>query len=560
MMVYEDEAFQEAHLYASREEMESLALHDDGNTNKSSTFNGSANGRDDNEHHYSLPSPVTVAETTTNEDGGPLELLSSPHGNRNSFNSFLEPPSYADAMFRSFDGDHGKQINGLGVVSTSAQSTSSDYLEISVTHPRKEHGVANSRVSGVNTYVTYLITTWTNLPEFNDTFSVRRRFSDVVTLSDRLLDSYRGFFLPMRPDKGVVESQVMQKQKFVEQRRIAVEMYLRNLAAHPVIRRSEELRVFLQVQGKLPLVKTADVASRVLDGAVKLPKQLFRESVIDPSEVVHPARGKDLLRIFKEMRQSVTYGWGGTKTPLMEEDKEFMEKRMKLQDFELQLTNVSQQAESLVKAQQDIGESMGRLGLAFVKLTKFETEEAVFNSQKVRARDMRSVVTSAVKASRLYRELNAQTIKHLEKLHDYLGAMLAVNSAHSDRSNALLTVQTLESEVSTLNSRIEKLEAVAFKVFGGDRSRIQKIEELKEAMRVTDGAKDCAVREYKRIKENNKSELERLDKERRDDFFGMLKGFVINQAGYAEKMASAWETTANATSGYAQICSSKWDV
>ncbi|KVI04822.1 Phox homologous domain-containing protein [Cynara cardunculus var. scolymus] len=519
MMVYEDEAFQEAHLYASREEMESLALHDDGNTNKSSTFNGSANGRDDNEHHYSLPSPVTVAETTTNEDGGPLELLSSPHGNRNSFNSFLEPPSYADAMFRSFDGDHGKQINGLGVVSTSAQSTSSDYLEISVTHPRKEHGVANSRVSGVNTYVTYLITTWTNLPEFNDTFSVRRRFSDVVTLSDRLLDSYRGFFLPMRPDKGVVESQVMQKQKFVEQRRIAVEMYLRNLAAHPVIRRSEELRVFLQVQGKLPLVKTADVASRVLDGAVKLPKQLFRESVIDPSEVVHPARGKDLLRIFKEMRQSVTYGWGGTKTPLMEEDKEFMEKRMKLQDFELQLTNVSQQAESLVKAQQDIGESMGRLGLAFVKLTKFETEEAVFNSQKVRARDMRSVVTSAVKAN---------------------------------RSNALLTVQTLESEVSTLNSRIEKLEAVAFKVFGGDRSRIQKIEELKEAMRVTDGAKDCA--------ENNKSELERLDKERRDDFFGMLKGFVINQAGYAEKMASAWETTANATSGYAQICSSKWDV
>lgn len=70
-------------------------------------------------------------------------------------------------------------------------------------------------------------------------------------------------------------------------------------------------------------------------------------------------------------------------------------------------------AESLVKCQQDVGETMGELGLAFVKLTKFETEEAMFDSQQVRAADMRNVATAAVKASRLYRELNTQTIKHL---------------------------------------------------------------------------------------------------------------------------------------------------
>jgi hypothetical protein len=71
------------------------------------------------------------------------------------------------------------------------------------------------------------------------------------------------------------------------------------------------------------------------------------------------------------------------------------------------------QAESLVKSQQDIGETMGELGLAFVKLTKFEMEEALFESQRARATDMKNVATAAVKASRLYRELNAQTVKHL---------------------------------------------------------------------------------------------------------------------------------------------------
>ncbi|CAL0326259.1 unnamed protein product [Lupinus luteus] len=54
---------------------------------------------------------------------------------------------------------------------------------------------------------------------------------------------------------------------------------------------------------------------------------------------------------------------------VMEEDKEFMERKEKLVEFEQQLSTVSQQAESLVKSQQDMGE----LGLAFVKLTKFET-------------------------------------------------------------------------------------------------------------------------------------------------------------------------------------------
>ncbi|KAH7510539.1 hypothetical protein FEM48_ZijujUnG0119100 [Ziziphus jujuba var. spinosa] len=195
---------------------------------------------------------------------------------------------------------------------------------------------------------------------------------------------------------------------------------------------------------------------------------------------------------------------------------------------------------------------MGELGLAFVKLTNFETEEAILDSQRVRATDMKNLATAAVKASRLYRELNAQTVKHLDKLHEYLGVMLAANGAFSDRSSALLTVQTLSSDLVSLQSRIEKLEAASSKIFGGDRSRMRKIEDLKETARVTEDAKSCAVREYERIKDNNRDELERFDKERHIDFMDMLKGFVLNQAGYAEKMANAWENLAEETIRYAR--------
>lgn len=78
--------------------------------------------------------------------------------------------------------------------------------------------------------------------------------------------------------------------------------------------------------------------------------------------------------------------------------------------------------------------------------------------------------------------------------------MLSVHGAFADRSSALLTVQTLLSELSSLHSRSEKLEAASSKIFGGDKSRIRKIEELKETIRVTEDAKSVAIREYERIK------------------------------------------------------------
>lgn len=87
-----------------------------------------------------------------------------------------------------------------------------------------------------------------------------------------------------------------------------------------------------------------------------------------------------------------------------------------------------------------------------------------------------------------------------DKLHDYLGAILVINNAFSDRSSALLTVQTLASELSSLKSQIEKHEIASSKIFGGDNSRARKIEELKEAIRVSENAKFSAEKEYQQIK------------------------------------------------------------
>lgn len=349
----------------------------------------------------------------------------------------------------------------------------------------------------------------------------------------------------------------MHKDEFVEHRRAALEKYLQRLAAHPVIGRSEELRVFLREPGKLQLALTTDVASRMLGEALRLPKQLFGDvsnGWVAPQESVLPAMGgRYLVRMFKELRQSVRNDLVGAKPLVVEEDRAFLERKGKIQDFALQLNSSSDKAEALVKAQQDIAETMGELGLTFVKLVKLENNEIIYMSERSWAVDAKVVATAAVKTSRFYRELNAQTVRHMqETLHEYTGLMLSIRNAFSERSNALLTVQTLLSDLASWHARAEKLEAASARIFGGNDSRIQRLDEIRRTIRITEDAKSYATREYEKIKENNRYELERFDKDSQDDFLNMLRGLATNQMGYFQKIADVWERVASETSHYAK--------
>ncbi|VFR00441.1 unnamed protein product [Cuscuta campestris] len=509
-------------------------------------------------------SPSVAASADADRIRSPPRHVHSIGDSGSQHNVHLESPSYADAQVRYTDG-HGSSVQEANVCHgpvtdlenwgklSRFSSYDSTYLKVAVSDPQKVVESSNSIVPGVNTFFTYLITTETNIPDYDGSkFTIRRRFNDVVTLADRLSEAYRGFFIPPRPDKSVVEGQMMEKKDFAEQRRAALERYLQRLAVHPVIKKSDELRVFLQVQGRLPLPTSIDVASRMLDGAVKLPRQLFGDhgNAIEPQDVVQPANnGRDLLRLFKELKQSVVNDWGSSKPPVEEDDMEFLAKKDRLLDLEQHLSDTSKQAEALVKAQRDMGETLGEIGIDFLQMANFENEWANLNAQRVRAADMKSVANAAVKTSRLHHDLHICDVKYLDILHEHLWLMMALRYAFSDRSKALLTVQTLLSELSSLNSRVEKLETTSSKA---DKLRIQKLEELKDAIKTTEDAKSCAVKEYQRIKEHNKSEIERLDRERHGDFIIMLKGFVISQVAYSENIGNEWAKVAEETRQYAR--------
>ncbi|CAN6350705.1 unnamed protein product [Urochloa humidicola] len=417
------------------------------------------------------------------------------------------------------------------------------FARITVSDPKKHAepsggGAAAGVIPGSGSYFTYLITT--RLAGGGGEVRVRRRFRDVVALADRLAGAHRGLFVPARPDKSVLEGQVMQRHDFVSQRCAALQRYLCRLAAHPVVGHSPDLRTFLTEPGAFPAFQGE--ATRYWTATVNAAAPL-----------VQAKAGRDLFGMFKGLKQTVVNGLVATKPPPVEQetDTEFLAHKARFEDLQQQLTTTSQQAESLVKAQDNLRETTGHLGMTLIKLAKFEREQATCNALRRRAGEIHNFANSVLKMSRSQTKLNSEIVKHLGSIHEYLEAMISVNHAFTDRSNALQRIQSLSADIFSLHNRAGRLESSSARDMGHEWSTYQKAEGLKETIRSAEAAKSDALREYESIKENNKIEIKRFDNERRHDFIEMLKGFVVNQVSYSDHSANMWTKVAEETEVYA---------
>ncbi|CAO2197109.1 unnamed protein product [Urochloa humidicola] len=489
----------------------------------------------------SSPSPSSVAATTDPL----LRPPPSPSSDTSSPTAGANRSPFVDEEEEEVEAEADDVTPAPAPRAAASREASPVFSEITVSEPRKHAEPATGAVGvipGSASYVSYLVATRAS---DGGEFRVRRRFRDVVALADRLAEAHRGLFVPARPDKSIVEGQVMQRHDFVNQRCVTLQRYLRRLAAHPVVGRSPDLHAFLTEPSGIP---TSDGESPRWSPATSAATSMVAAAPATPTK-----SGRDFFGVFKDLKQTVTNGWVAVRPPPVEEetDTRYLAHKTKLENLEQHLVTASQQAEALVKSYDDLRATTGLLGMSFIKLAKFEKEQATCSSQKTRAADISNFANAVVRVSRSQTKLNAEIVKHLGVIHEYMETMAAVHNAFADRSNALLRVQNLSADLYFLHTRAGKLESVSSRGMDQERSRYQKIEELKETIRVTEDAKAHALKELDLIEENNMNEIKRFNKERRHDLVEMLKGFVADQAAYSDHIASVWTKVADDTKGYA---------
>ena len=87
---------------------------------------------------------------------------------------------------------------------------------------------------GLGAYTQYKVITTRR----NAEVVVWRRFREFVALDAILVEKFRGYIVPPRPEKNAVEAQRM-SGSFIQERRLALEKYLNKLAVHPEIKNCE---------------------------------------------------------------------------------------------------------------------------------------------------------------------------------------------------------------------------------------------------------------------------------------------------------------------------------
>ncbi|GAB4824150.1 hypothetical protein N2152v2_011196 [Parachlorella kessleri] len=440
-------------------------------------------------------------------------------------------------------------------------------LRISVTDPVKR--VSDSIIPGVKGgHYEYLVTTVADHPRRR--VEVRRRFNDFVALADLLSTSHRGYFVFPRPDKNSLEGQVwppsvrllrgiakMGKKDFIETRRTDLDRYLNKLAQHPAVGRCEALKVFLEAEGPLNASyawqQLQPLKGSLLEGVARLPRQLIGSDSAVPSTVEAAQNAKhtsDLLRRFREAGERMRQEYKAPPT-LPDDEGRLRGDRTVVEEYQEKVAVASRKAERVVQQFEELGQVLGDLGLALIKLAKFEDETGMQCGQysdwgaacKTIAADARRVGMSSVRLSRLSRAATAQVVDSLEPLHDELALAPAVAGALREREAALLTVQCIDEDMAKKKKSVEQLEEQGGRVFGGDKAKTRKVAGLHNDIAALEAAQSSATSEYERVKGRNEEELLRWRQEKAGEYVRMARGFAQVNSLYDERCAqqSEWE-------------------
>ncbi|KAK3278109.1 hypothetical protein CYMTET_13916 [Cymbomonas tetramitiformis] len=363
--------------------------------------------------------------------------------------------------------------------SLQAGETNNQVFQIKVSDPVKQG-------DGVNAYVSYRVSTSTNLPQYRySEFSVIRRFSDFDWLAIRLAEKNRGVIIPPLPDKGVGTKFGSSSTEFVEARRAALGVFLHRISVHPTLCFSTDLQFFLEASEEA------------------WAEQKQTKPATAPAEV-SPAPKKTFGQMFTSFSRSASisasnaFGGAGSEV-LKEEDIEHSKVKDYYGELENHIADVKRQTERLLRKQKDAAMGMSAFGTSMITLG--EAEKPELREAFVQLGNGSEKVTSTLNKQ-------AQVLK--DKLDvpmlDASRYIRGVKAVMADRADAWAKSQSLRVEVENRKARIIKLKTTP----GKDALAAEEEKEMEEVQRRAEQAKQ----QYDLIVKAMTTDLARFEKER----------------------------------------------
>ncbi|KAH7622008.1 hypothetical protein Ndes2526B_g02833 [Nannochloris sp. 'desiccata'] len=405
-------------------------------------------------------------------------------------------------------------------------------FEIAVIDPVKQG-------EGVGAYVSYKVVSTVDFDGYRaDQHEVIRRFRDFTWLKNRLRSQYRGAILPALPEKNVVEKYKMGGD-FIEQRRAALEIFLRRVAAHPLLYASPDLRLFLQsdetefaIESSRMSAEAGDAAPAATSGAASAARKTLNGAA----------------RLFKSISQSAAglthVGGSGSSTsahkntyPREEEESvEYLKARAYFSELENHLALVHKQAERLVRHHGALAGALSEFSGAMAALGRHQEEEVGRQAGTPVVRSFAALSDRAAAVAEVSKRSSEELAASFEApMKEFMRSVRAAKKSMSDRSDALAARQAARADVDAKRARLTRLRATP----GLAEERVVEAErDLQTAM----AKANDATQAYSDIVQRMDSDITRFQQERVEEMGHVLALFSQVEAKAAADAAKLWRT------------------
>jgi sorting nexin-1/2 len=341
----------------------------------------------------------------------------------------------------------------------------------------------------------------------NTTYSaVLRRYSDFLWLYERLHMERAGAIIPPIPEKQPVGRF---SPKFVEDRRVNLERFLRRVAVHPELHDAKCLDTFLRAD---------DITFQAAKNA--------KNEVILANSTANllraPPKQEGLKRWFAEAKTSISGDL--VKSP---DDDLFDEINRYIHGLDSQMKNVSQQATGLVRKGKEIANGLFEFGLAFNLLGQSEADALGDALGKMGEAADRLSVLSSEHAER-------EMMQFEEPLQDYIKTIHAVKLALQRRHEKRLSYSTCLADVESKQSSLAKLRAQP-----GQEAKAYAAEmALRRAQEESEVARD----DFMAVSQRVLREVDRFKHDKAEDMRRTVLDYITLQVEYNKKMEEIWAT------------------
>jgi len=369
------------------------------------------------------------------------------------------------------------------------------FLEIRVHDPAKVG-------DGMGAFVSYKVTTKTNLPAFRKSnYNVSRRFSDFLGLHRKLVTKHTtaGRIVPPAPAKSAMGAMGVKfakedqnSQEFVERRRAALERFLNRTAAHPVLRMDPDFRDFLETE-ELPRATETSTFS-----------------------------GASIGKFFSNLEDKVTK----IAYRVDEADAWFEEKGMMIENLDIQLRKLHASLESLVVQRRDLVKNTADFAKSCALLSNAEEHTGLS-----RALSHLSDVEEKVEQVHL-EQVNGDFFTLSETIRDYVALLGAVKAVFDQR------VKIYTSWRNTVGVLQKKREAATkFQQQGKiDKQRFTEDEIVKLEQRM-----ESEQKEFEACSKTIRGEMERFEATRIQDFKATIIAYLEILMDSQQKLVHHWE-------------------